>query len=62
MSGEPSGPAGPARLEVSPDVVRLVPAEFAKRHRLLPLELRRGALVVATAVPGDERVIDDIRC
>ena len=61
MPGEPSGPAGPARLEVSPDVVRLVPAEFAKQHRLLPLELRRGTLVVATATPADARVIDDLR-
>jgi type II secretory ATPase GspE/PulE/Tfp pilus assembly ATPase PilB-like protein len=61
LPGESSGPAGPARLEVSPDVVRLVPAGFAKQHRILPLELRRGGLVVATAAPADARVIDDLR-
>jgi type II secretory ATPase GspE/PulE/Tfp pilus assembly ATPase PilB-like protein len=58
---EPSGPASPARLEVSPEVVRLLPADFVKRHRILPLEIRQGTLLVATAEPGNPQVIDDLR-
>ncbi len=38
-----------------------MPAEFVKRHRLLPLEIRQGILRVACVSPGDPSVIDDIR-
>ena len=50
-----------ARLNVAVEVLRTLPAEFVKRHRVLPLEIRRGVLHVATAEPGNPRVIDDIR-
>jgi type II secretory ATPase GspE/PulE/Tfp pilus assembly ATPase PilB-like protein len=52
---------GQARLAVTPEAVRFLPAEFAKKHRVLPLEVRNGTLRIATAAPGDQRVIDDIR-
>ena len=61
MMGEPSEPKGAVRLEVSPEMVRLLPADFVKRHRLLPLEIRAGVLVIATADPGNAGVIDDLR-
>jgi type II secretory ATPase GspE/PulE/Tfp pilus assembly ATPase PilB-like protein len=38
-----------------------LPAEFIKRHRVLPLKMSGGAIVIATAEPGNQRVIDDIR-
>src|SRR6266404_8075872 len=53
--------AGLATLTVSPEAVRILPVEFVKRHRVLPVELRNGTLRVATADPGNQRVVDDIR-
>ena len=50
-----------ARLSVSPEALRVVPADFAKRHRILPLEVRDGILDIATAEPGNQRLIDDLR-
>lgn len=50
-----------AKLEVSPEILRALPAEFAKRHGILPLAIRNGAIHVATASPGNRRVIEDIR-
>ena len=48
-------------LEVPAEAIRALPAEFVKRHQVLPLKIQDGILHVATAKPGDERVIDDIR-
>ncbi len=53
--------AGPARLEVSPEVLRAVPADFAKQHRILPLEIKQDVLWIATSAPGNQVVIDDLR-
>ena len=52
---------GLGRLNVSPEAVRLLSVDFAKRNRLLPFELKNGVLHVVMADPGDERVVDDIR-
>jgi type IV pilus assembly protein PilB len=49
------------KLHIAPEVLRLLPTEFIKRHRVLPLETRNGVLHVATTAPGNQRVIDDIR-
>src|SRR5262245_24378987 len=43
------------------EALRALPANFVKRHRVLPLEIRNGLLRIATAEPGNERIIDDIR-
>jgi type IV pilus assembly protein PilB len=59
--GTPEGLANLAELQVSAEAMRALPAEFAKRHLVLPLELRRGVICIATAQPADQRVIDDIR-
>ncbi|HZR19360.1 MAG TPA: ATPase, T2SS/T4P/T4SS family, partial [Verrucomicrobiae bacterium] len=50
-----------SKLEVPAEAVRCLPAEFVKRHQVLPLRVQNGILHIATAKPGDERVIDDIR-
>jgi type II secretory ATPase GspE/PulE/Tfp pilus assembly ATPase PilB-like protein len=50
-----------ARFNVSPEAIRALPAEFVKRHLVLPLEVQDGTIHVATAKPGNEKVIDDIR-
>lgn len=45
----------------TPAALRALPVDFVKRHRVLPLKIEDGALHVATAEPGNVRVIDDIR-
>src|SRR5688500_11649325 len=46
---------------IPPEALRLLPADFVKRHRVLPLEMRDGTVRIATAEPGNQRIIDDIR-
>src|SRR5438093_4293813 len=58
---QPQRIGGLARINVPPEIIRLLPSEFVKRHRVLPLQVQNGALHVATAEPGNQRVIDDIR-
>jgi len=58
-SGEDSGNSG--KLQVSPEALRALPADFVKRHHVLPLKVQNGAIHVATAEPGNPRVMDDIR-
>jgi type IV pilus assembly protein PilB len=53
--------AGLAKLTIPPEVIRSLPAEFVKRHRVLPLALHNGTIDVATIRRGDARVIEDIR-
>jgi type II secretory ATPase GspE/PulE/Tfp pilus assembly ATPase PilB-like protein len=50
-----------ARLELSPAMIRVLPADFVKRHRILPLEINGGILRIATAAPGNGQIIDDLR-
>jgi type II secretory ATPase GspE/PulE/Tfp pilus assembly ATPase PilB-like protein len=50
-----------SKLTISPDIARLLPAEFVKRNRVIPIALENGVLDVATGEPGNQRVIDDIR-
>ena len=50
-----------ARLAASLEAVRALPADFAKRHRVLPFKIQDGIIHIATATPGNQRVIDDIR-
>ncbi|HEY3864439.1 MAG TPA: GspE/PulE family protein [Verrucomicrobiae bacterium] len=54
-------PGGQARLVVSPEAAGALPVEFIKRHRVLPIRIGGGAIVIATAEPGHQRIIDDIR-
>jgi len=50
-----------SKLDVPAEAIRALPADFVKRHQVLPLKILDGTLHVATAKPGDERIIDDIR-
>ena len=50
-----------AKLNIASEVLRALPAEFVKRHRVLPFKLHNGTIHIATAAPGNQRVIDDIR-
>jgi len=50
-----------SKPEVSPDVARALPAEFAKRHRIVPVSVDSTTIRILTASPGQQQVIDDIR-
>ena len=63
-NGEPRQGTGfvpAAKLPVAAEALKLLPKEFIKRHRVLPWRIRNGVLSVATAEPGDQRIIDGIR-
>ena len=53
--------SGRRALASSPEAMRALPADFVKKHRILPLEILGGTIRVATADLGNGRVIDDIR-
>ncbi len=50
-----------SKPEVSPDAVRAIPVEFAKRHRIVPVGMDATTIRILTASPGQQQVIDDIR-
>src|SRR5437588_2661737 len=50
-----------AKLQASAEALRVLPAEFVKRHRVLPLGIQDGTIHIATSDPGNQRIIDDIR-
>ena len=50
-----------SRPKVSPEAIRIIPADFARNHRILPLEIENGTIRIGTATPGNQRVIDDLR-
>jgi type IV pilus assembly protein PilB len=50
-----------ARAGATPEAIRALPADFVKRHRVLPLRIHSGTIHLATAEPGNQRVIDDVR-
>ncbi|MEI6779411.1 MAG: GspE/PulE family protein [Verrucomicrobiota bacterium] len=54
-------PGGLARRSISPEAIKLLPLEFVKRHRVLPVAVHNGTIDIATADLGNQRVIDDIR-
>src|ERR1700680_1597360 len=55
-------PVADLRIEpVDPDVARLVPEEFARRHVLLPMRRDNGHLAVAMADPGNLALLNDVR-
>jgi type IV pilus assembly protein PilB len=48
-------------LSISPEALRALPADFVKRHTILPLQIEQGTIRIATASPCDPRLVDDIR-
>ncbi|MEZ5316271.1 MAG: GspE/PulE family protein [Vicinamibacterales bacterium] len=49
------------RAPLDRDLARLIGRAYARRHDVLPVARRPGALVVAMTRPGDRGVIDDLR-
>jgi type II secretory ATPase GspE/PulE/Tfp pilus assembly ATPase PilB-like protein len=61
QSGAEGRNGGNGRFHVTPEALRALPADFVKRHRILPLRIDNGTIHIATAEPGNQRVIEDIR-
>ncbi len=47
--------------DISPELLAMVPGEFAMRHQVLPIAEEDHSLVVAMADPFDISVLDDLR-
>jgi len=50
-----------ARFEVDQKILRLIPAEMASRHVVLPLKREGRTLTVAVADPTDHGLLDDLK-
>ncbi len=50
-----------SKLNATPEAISSLPADFVKRHGILPLRITEGALHLATSAPGNARVMDDVR-
>jgi type IV pilus assembly protein PilB len=48
------------RVAVDPRIIRLIPAELAQRHLVIPLRRNGRSLIVAMADPADSRAIADL--
>jgi type II secretory ATPase GspE/PulE/Tfp pilus assembly ATPase PilB-like protein len=60
-SPPPASRPGHAPLASSPEALRLLSADFVQAHRILPLRVENGVLHLATAEPGRDALIDDVR-
>ena len=49
------------RHKVQPAAIRLIPADFARKHTLVPLDVVGDSLLVVMADPQDSQTINDIR-
>jgi type IV pilus assembly protein PilB len=50
-----------AKAEISPDMMKLVPAEVVQQHTVLPVSRAASTLVLAMSDPTNYLVIDDIK-
>src|ERR1700760_1563449 len=61
LSGASRQAGSTTKPEVSPEAIRALPADFAKRHRILPIGIDATTIRILSASPGRQEVIDDIR-
>ncbi len=50
-----------AKFEVRPEVIKLLPAELAKKHRIIPIQANQGTVVLATADPVGMGFVDEVK-
>ena len=50
-----------SKFEVDPKILRLVPAELATKHTLLPLKRDGRTLTVAVADPTNQEILEDLK-
>ena len=54
-------PLEPAKLQITPEVLRMIPAEIAHRHCVLPIRQEENTLIVAVENPDDVEAIERLR-
>src|SRR3989338_10108035 len=50
-----------SEMQVSEDVVKLIPYETAKEHFVFPINVTDGTLSIATSDPTNNRAVEDIQ-
>ncbi|MGR6836439.1 GspE/PulE family protein [Syntrophomonas erecta] len=50
-----------SKINIDPEVVKLVPAQLLRHHKVLPISRRKDSLTLAMADPFNQQGIDDIR-
>jgi len=48
-------------MNISPEIIKKVPAKFASHYKLMPIKMENGTLVIAVTDPLDIHTIDDIK-
>lgn len=51
----------PSRMTISEELIQKVPARYATHYNFVPVEERRGTIVVAISTPLEAHLLDDIR-
>ena len=50
-----------AKFEVSPEVIKLVPPDLAKKFQIIPIQAKQGTLVVAVCDPSALSAVDELK-
>ncbi len=50
-----------AKFEISADVLKLVPAEMARKHQMIPIQANKGTLVLAVCDPSNLAGLEDLK-
>ena len=54
-------PVNLAEMEISPDIIQLIPKEVAEKHQILPIDKSGANLIVAMADPSNIYAMDDLK-
>ncbi len=49
------------KFEISPDVLKLVPPDFSKKHQILPIQANKGTLVVVVCDPTNLAALENLK-
>jgi len=49
------------KMNIDPEAVKLIPAQMARAHQVLPISIKNGVIALAMADPLNYQAIDDVR-
>src|SRR3954464_651422 len=50
-----------AKFEISPEVIKLVPPDLAKKSQVIPIQSNKGTLVVALCDPSNLHALENLK-
>jgi type IV pilus assembly protein PilB len=53
--------AQPAQIVLSEELIKLIPADFARKHHVLPIDKQNNTLTVAMENPANLAIVDDLK-